>query len=157
MESLDALFPINVPERPLRFAGASTEPATLIVEGLREAAREWREAEDALLVTLAHAWSHVRRLGAELSTQGAETANAAEAAEIIAANLFEALAARDVRVEDHSGEEWTPALRDVVDVRGSSPRDDVTVPIVRHMELPVVYRRDRLLARGACILETPRR
>ena len=156
--TLQELFPLAIGERPLRFPAAANDPLKLVQEGLARLQNQQRDATDGLLVCLAHACFHVERVRLDLASDtGPHTASAVEALTIIAENLRDVLTAHQTRMEDYTGRTWTAQMRSDVDLRGHQVREELTEPQVSHMELPVVYRAERRLARGAAMIDTPRR
>lgn len=156
MASLDELFPIQAAERPLRFGGGTIDAAALLRESLKRLGRQQREESDRLLIALAMNWFEIRRVAEELRASGA-AATAVEALTIILANLSDVMDAHRIRVEDWTGKAWNAECRSVIDARGSSVCAELQEPRIAYMENPVIYREDKLLARGAAIIETPPR
>ncbi|MCY2986342.1 MAG: hypothetical protein NTY19_00485 [Planctomycetota bacterium] len=153
--NLTEKFPLSLAERPLRFPATQTDPVKLVQEELARLHGEHLAVSDGLLVQLAQACFHVARVRAELAATGAAAAE--EALAIIAANLQDVLTAHQTRAEDWTGQVWTAAMRGDVDLRGHQVREGLTEPRVAYMELPVVFRAGRRIAKGAASLETPPR
>jgi hypothetical protein len=155
MAAYEEQFPLSMSERPLRFDSRETNPAVLVRGQLRRLMAAHREEVDRVLVVLAQVQFQVRALGQDLAARG-ESPHATDAMEIIAANLQEVLDGYGVRADDFAGRPWSPELRAETDVRGYRVCEDLTVPRVIHVELPAVWRQDRLLAKGAVLLAGPK-
>lgn len=157
--NLQEPFPLSFGERPLRFSSAPADPVKLVQQQLARLHEAQREVIDRLLVHLAQTCFHLERASRELATccDAEHAASGAEALTIIAENLRDVLADHQTRWEDHTGRTWTAEMRDDVELRGHQVCDQLTEPRVAHVELPVVYRAERRIARGAAIIETPRR
>lgn len=158
MPTLAELFPIQMSERPLRFAAADATAATLARDELQRTADRHRAELDALLVETAGCAFQLQRIRDEHApADDASRAILRDALEILQANLQEALDRFGVVYRDLTQQPYVPAHRDCLDIRGSSVNPELTAPRVGYLERPPIYRGERLLARGAALLEVPRR
>jgi GAF domain-containing protein len=156
--NLQELFPLPFSERPLRFPTASADLLKLVQQELARLQEQHQQATDGLLVPLAQTCFHLERVSQELKLdEGMHAASAVEALTIIAENLRDLLVGHQTRWEDYTGRTWTAEMRGEVDLRGHQIRDELAEPRVAHMELPVVFQGQRQMARGAAIIDTPRR
>lgn len=149
-------FPISVIERPLRFASTQTDPFRAAHEALGQMLRAHRDCTDALLARVAESGFHLNRAIAEARAED-DAGRLIDAVEIIAMNLQSILDEHDVRVRDLTGERWSIERRSEIELRGHQVREDATEPRIEFMELPIVHRNERLIAKGAAIIATPNR
>lgn len=158
MATLDKLFPLPTAERPLRFPSSEAGPAELLREELRRMAQKHRGTTDELLAAIGICCFQLERARRE---QAAAEADALplmlDALEILEANLRDVFERHGGRIEDLTGQPFTPADRERIDLRGHSINPELHEPQVAYMESPVVYRGDRLIARGAALIEAPQR
>ena len=156
MPSPEELFPIDAAERPLRFPSAAPDPVAIVREEWKRLEETGRAERDSLLVAHANTWFHLGRVRDELKSDH-DAPTVLDALAIIADNLHDLLEQQHVRVEDFAGKPWDDVARAAADLRGSFIREDITQSRVAHTEAPAVYHRDRLLQRGAVLIESPRR
>ena len=158
MAGYDEYFPIQLSDRPLRFGGDVLRSSALAQAELKRLLADHRAVTQGLLVNVAHACFQIEHVRANLGISAdRDEGSSASALEIIAADLRETLDEYDIRIVDLSGQDWDPEWRDMVDIRGHHVRDDLAAARIAHMELPIVHRGRELVARGAVILEGPRR
>lgn len=151
-------FPIRIEPRPLRFDSSQTDPAELAREELKRILGEHRGVLDRLLVSIAQAAFQLRQIHAELASQADQSAShGADGVDIVAANLEQVLEENGVRMNDLTGSPWNTQMSAEIEIRAHSVREGIAEPTVVHMELPVVRQGDRLLAKGAAIIEAPKR
>lgn len=156
MKDNNERFPIHSEERPLRFGGGALMPLAIAQQELTALAKEHTAQLDRLLIELAQSWFQIRRVQMEMAEHGgAGPAHWREALALIAGNLNEALRAHQISVRDLTDEPWSEALRAVADVRGSEPAGGIAAPRVSYVEIPVIQRGERLLLRGAVLLDVP--
>ena len=153
MPTIDEMFPIRLSERPLRFSDAPPDAAKILHGELSRTARQ----TDELLTGIAIHWFHLDRLARETSKAGSADSSVSEGLTILAANLKDVLDAHAIEARDLTGAAFDSQMQSQVDVRGHSTNDGLDGPTVVHTELPPVLRHGRLLAKGAVLVETPRR
>jgi hypothetical protein len=153
---LDALFPIEAAERPLRFDTKTNDPVVLMRGELARLESERRSETDVLLAAFAKARFQLDRLAAG-GREGPDLGGTVEALTMVAADLADLLEEHGVRALDLAGHPWDDQARTMVELRGHTVRKDIDAPRVVHMEQPAVFRGGRLIARGVALIETPPR
>ena len=158
MSNQDGRFPYEAIERPIRFADQATSPAAVLRDGLHQAHLARRQEVDGLLMEIGLCSFQVQQAVIELNRAAAgDVTSVHDGLAIIRANLQDVLDRYQVRLEDLTHQTWTPEHRLEVDIRGRSINSDIEQPRVAHMERPIIRRGERLLCKGAAILETPAR
>ncbi len=149
-------FPLPFQQRPLRFSQTGTDALAVSRQELKRQMSAQRDQTDQLLATLAVAQFQLHQIRRDLPTD-VDVSNTAEALEIVASDLAEVLSGQKVEAIDLTDGPWTAEQRKDNDLRGHQINEALTEPRVTHTVTPPVYRRGRLIARGAVIVETPRR
>jgi hypothetical protein len=158
MTDQDEAFRFEAIERPVRFAEQSTSAAAVLRDGLRQAHLARQQEVDSLLIEIGLCAFQVQQTAGELDRAAAgHVSSVQDGLTIICANLQDVLDRYQVRLEDLTHQAWTPERRQEVDIRGRSINSSIDQPRVVHMERPIVRRGERLLCKGAAILETPAR
>jgi hypothetical protein len=155
MTMLAELFPVALPDRPLRFPEERGSPADLLRQECGRIASAARASEDRLLGTLALSVFQLGKIREDYTRTADPQPHVADALEILQANLDDVLQEHRVRVIDLTGEELTEQLRGQVQIRARESSAVAQVPRVIHMEEPVVLRHGKLIAEGVVTVETP--
>jgi len=148
-------FPIPCEERLLRYPEAAADPVGLLRGALSQQAKGHRNETDRMLSTVALAQFQLGRVASEIAAGSHESAS--EMLGLIAENLRDLLSQYAVRADDQIGREWVPEMRTTADVRGYRVQAELAAPRVAYTEAPPIYRKDRLLAKGAVSIEGPPR
>ncbi|MFV1964635.1 MAG: hypothetical protein ACC628_04375 [Pirellulaceae bacterium] len=153
--TFDDHFPIDLAERPLRFESTQTNPARLVREQLQSVYRGHRKETDQFLTCLAQTRFQVQRVRDELSPSTDDSP--CGALETIGEILQDLLDHHHVTIDDRTGETWSTELLDEMELRGHQTCDEITEPRIAYMELPVIRRQGRLIAKGAVLVDAPKR
>jgi hypothetical protein len=148
-------FPIDIGERPLRFDSTQTNPVHLVRDQLQGIYQRHRHEKDQLLACLAQTRFQVQQALREFQA-GTNDASAA-AFETIVDILQDVLDQNQVSLNDRTGERWTAELLNEIDVRAHEIRADIAESRIIQMDLPVVRRQGRLIAKGSALVAAPQR